>query len=83
LDGNENPLSRTVHLRKLSARSNLIVSTDRCNSTLAYPIDRQRLAKPLWLTWLRCPGCESIIARVLDDDAVYAPDLRSIEAPTR
>jgi hypothetical protein len=46
-----------------------------CNSTLAYPIDWQQLAESLWLTWLRCPDCESIIARVLDDDAVYALDL--------
>jgi hypothetical protein len=45
-----------------------------CNSTLAYPIDWQRLAAVLWLTWLRCPNCESIIPRVLDDDAVYALD---------
>jgi hypothetical protein len=45
-----------------------------CNSTLAYPIDWQRLADALWLTWLRCPNCESIVPRVLDDDAVYALD---------
>jgi hypothetical protein len=45
-----------------------------CNSTLAYPIDWQRLADGLWLTWLRCPNCESIIPRVLDDDAVYVLD---------
>jgi hypothetical protein len=46
----------------------------RCNSPLAYPIDWQQLADVLWLTWLRCPNCESIIARVLDDDAVNALD---------
>jgi hypothetical protein len=45
-----------------------------CSSTLAYPIDWQQLADVLWLTWLRCPNCESIIPRVLDDDTVYELD---------
>jgi hypothetical protein len=46
-----------------------------CNSTLAYPVDWQQLADVLWLTWLRCPNCESIIPRVLDDDAVHDLDV--------
>jgi hypothetical protein len=46
-----------------------------CDSTLAYPVDWQSLADVLWLTWLRCPNCESIIPRVLDDDAVYELDM--------
>jgi hypothetical protein len=45
-----------------------------CNGSLAYPVDWQQLADVLWLTWLRCPNCESIIPRVLDDDAVYSLD---------
>jgi Zn finger protein HypA/HybF involved in hydrogenase expression len=45
-----------------------------CDSTLAYPVDWQQLAGALWLAWLRCPNCESIIPRVLDDDAVYELD---------
>ena len=45
-----------------------------CNSRLAYPVDWQQLADALWLTWLRCPNCESAIARVLDDDAVHELD---------
>jgi hypothetical protein len=45
-----------------------------CNGSLAYPVDWQQLADVLWLTWLRCPNCESIIPRVLDDDAVYRLD---------
>jgi hypothetical protein len=46
-----------------------------CNSTLAYPVDWQQLADVLWLTWLRCPNCESITPRVLDDDAVHELDM--------
>lgn len=46
-----------------------------CSSTLAYPVDWQRLADALWLTWLRCPNCESVIPRVLDDDAVHELDI--------
>jgi hypothetical protein len=46
-----------------------------CNSTLAYPVDWQQLADVLWLTWLRCPNCESVIPRVLDDETVYELDL--------
>jgi hypothetical protein len=45
-----------------------------CTSTLAYPVDWQQLADALWLTWLRCPNCESVTPRVLDDDAVYELD---------
>jgi hypothetical protein len=45
-----------------------------CNGSLAYPVDWQQLADVLWFTWLRCPNCESIIPRVLDDDAVYRLD---------
>jgi hypothetical protein len=46
-----------------------------CDSTLAYPVDWQRLGDALWLTWLRCPNCESVIPRVLDEDAVYDLDV--------
>lgn len=46
-----------------------------CRSQLAYPLDWQQLADGLWLTWLRCPNCESVIPRVLDDDAVYKLDV--------
>jgi hypothetical protein len=46
-----------------------------CSSTLAYPVDWQQLADVLWLTWLRCPNCESVIPRVLDDETVYELDL--------
>ena len=46
-----------------------------CSSTLAYPVDWQRLADVLWLTWLRCPNCESVIPRVLDDNTVYDLDM--------
>jgi hypothetical protein len=45
-----------------------------CSSTLAYPVDWQQLADPLWLAWLRCPNCDSVIPRVLDDDAVHELD---------
>jgi hypothetical protein len=45
-----------------------------CSSTLAYPVDWQQLADELWLTWLRCPNCESAIPRVLDDNAVHELD---------
>jgi hypothetical protein len=46
-----------------------------CDSTLAYPVEWQRLGDALWLTWLRCPNCESVIPRVLDDEAVYELDV--------
>jgi hypothetical protein len=46
-----------------------------CSSPLAYPVDWQQLADVLWLTWLRCPNCESVVPRVLDDDAVYELDV--------
>jgi hypothetical protein len=46
-----------------------------CTSTLAYPVDWQQLADALWLTWLRCPNCESVVPRVLDDDTVYQLDV--------
>jgi hypothetical protein len=46
-----------------------------CSSPLAYPVDWQQLADVLWLAWLRCPNCESVIPRVLDDDAVYDLDV--------
>jgi hypothetical protein len=46
-----------------------------CSSTLVYPVDWQQLADGLWLAWLRCPNCESVIPRVLDDDALYALDV--------
>jgi hypothetical protein len=46
-----------------------------CHSQLAYPLDWQQLSDVLWLTWLRCPNCESVIPRVLDDDAVYKLDV--------
>jgi hypothetical protein len=46
-----------------------------CSSTLAYPVDWQQLADGLWLAWLRCPNCESVIPRVLDDGALYALDV--------
>jgi hypothetical protein len=45
-----------------------------CNGSLAYPVDWQQIADVLWLTWLRCPNCESIIPRVLDDEAVFRLD---------
>lgn len=46
-----------------------------CDSTLAYPVDWQRLGDALWLTWLRCPNCESVTPRVLDDETVYELDV--------
>jgi hypothetical protein len=46
-----------------------------CSSTLAYPVDWQQLAYELWLAWLRCPNCESVTPRVLDDETVYALDV--------
>jgi hypothetical protein len=46
-----------------------------CSSPLAYPVDWQQLADVLWLAWLRCPNCESVIPRVLDEDAVYDLDV--------
>jgi hypothetical protein len=50
-----------------------IVCAD-CSSALAYPVDWQQLADDLWLTWLRCPNCESVDPRVLDEDAVHELD---------
>jgi hypothetical protein len=46
-----------------------------CSSTLAYPVDWQKLADVLWLAWLRCPNCESVTPRILDDDTVYEMDV--------
>jgi Zn finger protein HypA/HybF involved in hydrogenase expression len=46
-----------------------------CDSTLSYPVDWQQLTGVLWLTWLRCPNCESIAPRVLDDGEVRVLDV--------
>jgi hypothetical protein len=62
-----------LHMSTVNTQSPTVCPT--CDSALAYPIDWQRLADELWLTWLRCPNCESIIPRVLDDDAVHELDV--------
>jgi hypothetical protein len=63
----------TRHMSSVNTHASTVCPT--CDSTLAYPVDWQRLGDALWLTWLRCPNCESVTPRVLDDEAVYELDV--------